>query len=143
MPNHYVAYIKNCVYIGIGIGSVSADFNKILLVIYRIGQFKKWHLSVLIGIGQYEKKLIGCTLTPAHSHVYSRTLAQICAHLCIPVHTCTHSHKPKRTPTTSTDPSIPAHTHAQFCILTHTSAYPRIFTDTRTHPHTPVHTNKC
>ena len=62
MPNHYVAYIKNCVYIGIGIESVSADFNKYLLVIYRIGQYKKWDLSVLIGIGRYEKKLIGRTL---------------------------------------------------------------------------------
>ena len=49
-------------YIGIGIESVSADFNKILSVIYRIGRFKKWHLSVLIGIGRYEKKLIGRTL---------------------------------------------------------------------------------
>ena len=62
MPDHYDAYIKNCVYIGIGIESVSADMKKILSVIYRIGQFKKWHLSVLIGIGRYEKKLIGRTL---------------------------------------------------------------------------------
>ena len=38
--------------IGIGIGSVSADMKKILSVIYRIGRFKKWDLSVLIGIGR-------------------------------------------------------------------------------------------
>ena len=49
-------------YIGIGIRSVSADMKKILSVIYRIGRFKKWNLSVLIGIGRYEKKLIGRTL---------------------------------------------------------------------------------
>ena len=49
-------------FIGIGIGSVSADMKKILSVIYRIGRFEKWDLSVLIGIGRYEKKLIGRTL---------------------------------------------------------------------------------
>ena len=49
-------------FIGIGIGSVSADMKKILSVIYRIGRFEKWDLSVLIGIGQYEKKHIGRTL---------------------------------------------------------------------------------
>ena len=52
----------NYAYIGIGIGSVSADMKKRLSVIYRIGRFKKWHLSVDIGIGRYEKKLIGRTL---------------------------------------------------------------------------------
>ena len=46
----------------IGIGSVSADMKKILSAIYRIGRFEKWDLSVLIGIGRYEKKLIGRTL---------------------------------------------------------------------------------
>ena len=45
-------------FIGIGIGSVSADMKKILSAIYRIGRFEKWDLSVLIGIGRYEKKLI-------------------------------------------------------------------------------------
>ena len=50
-------------FIGIGIGSVSADMKKILSAIYRIGRFEKWDLSVLIGIGRYEKKLIGRTLT--------------------------------------------------------------------------------
>ena len=49
-------------FIGIGIGSESADMKKVLSVIYRIGQFEKGHLSVLIGIGRYEKKLIGRTL---------------------------------------------------------------------------------
>ena len=49
-------------FIGIGIGSVSADMKKILSAIYRIGRFEKWDLSVLIGIGRYEKKLIGRTL---------------------------------------------------------------------------------
>ena len=49
-------------FIGIGIGSVSADMKKILSVIYWIGRFEKWDLSVLIGIGRYEKKLIGRTL---------------------------------------------------------------------------------
>ena len=49
-------------FIGIGIGSVSANMKKILLAIYRIGRFEKWDLSVLIGIGRYEKKLIGRTL---------------------------------------------------------------------------------
>ena len=48
--------------IGIGIGSVSADMKKKLSVIYRIGRFRKWNLSVYIGIGRYEKKLIGRTL---------------------------------------------------------------------------------
>ena len=42
--------------------SVSADMKKILSAIYRIGRFEKWDLSVLIGIGRYEKKLIGRTL---------------------------------------------------------------------------------
>ena len=46
----------------IGIGSVSADMKKILSAIYRIGRFEKWDLSVLIGIGRYEKKFIGRTL---------------------------------------------------------------------------------
>ena len=50
-------------FIGIGIGSVSADMKKILSAIYRIGRFEKWDLSVLIGIGRYEKKLIGRTLS--------------------------------------------------------------------------------
>ena len=43
----------------IGIGR----YEKILSVIYRIGRFEKWDLSVLIGISRYEKKLIGRTLT--------------------------------------------------------------------------------
>ena len=50
----------------IGIGSVSADMKKKLSVIYRISRFKKWHLSVYIGIGRYEKKLIGRTLHSTH-----------------------------------------------------------------------------
>ena len=50
-------------YANIGIGSVSADMKKRISVIYRIGQFGEWHLSVFIGIGRYEKKLIGRTLT--------------------------------------------------------------------------------
>ena len=58
--------LKNAIYntanIGIGIGSVSADLKKRISVIYRIGRFKKWDLSVYIGIGQYEKKFIGRTL---------------------------------------------------------------------------------
>ena len=58
---------KNMQFIGIGIGSVSADMKKKLSVIYRIGRFKKWHLSVYIGIGRYEKKLIGRTLNDVHS----------------------------------------------------------------------------
>ena len=55
--------IHNYANIGIGIGSVSADMKKRISVIYRIGQFGEWHLSVFIGIGRYEKKLIGRTLT--------------------------------------------------------------------------------
>ena len=55
--------IHNYANIGIGIGSVSADMKKRISVIYRIGRFRKWHLSVYIGIGRYEKKLIGRTLT--------------------------------------------------------------------------------
>ena len=54
-----IFYLVN---IGIGIGSVSADMKKSISVIYRIGRFKKWLLSVHIGIGRYEKKLIGRTL---------------------------------------------------------------------------------
>ena len=54
-----IFYLVN---IGIGIGSVSADMKKRISVIYRIGQFKKWLLSVHIGIGRYEKNLIGRTL---------------------------------------------------------------------------------
>ena len=53
---------KNMQFIGIGIGSASADMKKSISVIYRIGRFKKWNLSVSIGIGRYEKKLIGRTL---------------------------------------------------------------------------------
>ena len=55
-------------FIGIGIGSVSADMKKILSAIYRNGRFEKWDLLVLIGIGRYEKKLIGCTLDIIHTH---------------------------------------------------------------------------
>ena len=55
-------------FIGIGIGSVSADMKKSLSVIYRIGRFKKWNLSVYIGIGRYEKKLIGRTLGSGNYH---------------------------------------------------------------------------
>ena len=61
-----VFFLKNVIHnsanIGIGIGSVSADLKKSISVIYRIGRFKKWNLSVYIGIGRYEKKLIGRTL---------------------------------------------------------------------------------
>ena len=46
----------------ISIESVLADMNKSILVIYQIGQFKKGNLSVHIGIGRYEKNLIGFTL---------------------------------------------------------------------------------
>ena len=59
-----IFYLVNIV---IGIGSVSADMKKILSAIYRIGRFEKWDLSVLIGIGRYEKKLIGRTLHSAKS----------------------------------------------------------------------------
>ena len=66
--------LKNAIYntanIGIGIGSVSADLKKRISVIYRIGRFKKWDLSVYIGIGRYEKKLIGRTLTPLKKEFY-------------------------------------------------------------------------
>ena len=55
-------------FIGIGIGSVSADMKKILSVIYQIGRFEKWDLLVLIGIGRYEKKLIGRTLVLLHRY---------------------------------------------------------------------------
>ena len=58
-------------FIGIGIGSVSADMKKILSAIYRIGRFEKWDLSVLIGIGRYEKKLIGRTLTLIFNKFYN------------------------------------------------------------------------
>ena len=54
-----IFYLVN---IGIGIGSVSADMKIIISVIYRIGRLKKWHLSVHIGIGRYEKNFIGRTL---------------------------------------------------------------------------------
>ena len=57
-------------FIGIGIGSVSADMKKILSAIYRIGRFEKWDLSVLIGIGRYEKKLIGRTLDGGHTNMF-------------------------------------------------------------------------
>ena len=59
--------LKILMFIGIGIGSVSADMKKILSAIYRIGRFEKWDLSVLIGIGRYEKKLIGRTLNTSCS----------------------------------------------------------------------------
>ena len=59
MTQHWNFYLVN---IGIGIWSVSADMKKRISVIYRIGQFRKWNLSVYIGIGRYEKKLIGRTL---------------------------------------------------------------------------------
>ena len=61
-----IFFLKNTIHnsanIGIGIGSVSADLKKRISVIYRIGRFRKWHLSVYIGIGRYEKNLIGRTL---------------------------------------------------------------------------------
>ena len=41
----------------LGIGSVSADMNKSISVIYQIGQFKKGNLLVHIGIGRYENRL--------------------------------------------------------------------------------------
>ena len=62
--------LKVLMFIGIGIGSVSADMKKILSAIYRIGRFEKWDLSVLIGIGRYEKKLIGRTLYILMSKIY-------------------------------------------------------------------------
>ena len=71
MPQH--RNISSCkieifylVNIGIGIGSVSADMKKRISVIYRIGQFRKWNLLVYIGIGRYEKNLIGRTLMFKH-----------------------------------------------------------------------------
>ena len=48
--------------ISIGIG----QYENILLVIYRIGRFEKWDLSVLIGIGRNEKKHISRTLSENH-----------------------------------------------------------------------------
>ena len=45
----------------IGIGRFE-KYTYISAVIYRISQFQKRHLFVYIGIGQYEKKLIGHTL---------------------------------------------------------------------------------
>ena len=64
MPQHrnFSSKIEIFYLVNIGIGSVSADMKKSISVIYRIGRFKKWLLSVHIGIGRYEKKLIGCTL---------------------------------------------------------------------------------
>ena len=49
-------------FIGIGIGSVSADMKKYISASNQIGRFEKQDLSVHIGIGRYEKKLIGRTL---------------------------------------------------------------------------------
>ena len=42
--------------------SVSADLKKTISVIYRIGRFKKWDLSVYIGSADMQKNLIGRTL---------------------------------------------------------------------------------
>ena len=39
--------------------------KKSISVIYRIGRFEKWDLSVYIGIGRYAKNLIGRTLARA------------------------------------------------------------------------------
>ena len=66
-----VFFLKNTINnsANISIGSVSADMKKRISVIYRIGRFEKWHLSVYIGIGRYEKKLIGRTLSSAHAYV--------------------------------------------------------------------------
>ena len=61
---------KPCIYrYRIGIRSASdqyqigiSRYEETLLLIYRIGRFWKWALSVFIVIGWYEKKVIGCTL---------------------------------------------------------------------------------
>ena len=44
--------------------------KKILSVIYRIGRFEKWDLSVHIAIGRYEKKLIGRTLDEIENFIF-------------------------------------------------------------------------
>ena len=41
---------------------VSADMKKLISVFYRYRPIRKFHLSGFIGIGRYEKKLIGRTL---------------------------------------------------------------------------------
>ena len=43
--------------------SVSADMKKLISVFYRYRPIRKFHISGFIGIGQYEKKPIGRTLT--------------------------------------------------------------------------------
>ena len=64
-------WLKNVLYflsnIGIDLGSVSANLKKSISVIYWIGRFQKWDLSVYIGIGRYEKNLIGHTLWGSYS----------------------------------------------------------------------------
>ena len=42
--------------------SVLADMKKMISVFYRYWPIRKLYLSACIGIGRYEKKLIGCSL---------------------------------------------------------------------------------
>ena len=44
--------------------SVSADMKNCISVFYRYRPIRKLYLSAFIGIGRYEKKLIGRTLSP-------------------------------------------------------------------------------
>ena len=61
LRNLFFSFSKNATYNILQI-SESADMKKSISVFYRIGRFEKLNLSVHIGIGRYEKKLIGRTL---------------------------------------------------------------------------------
>ena len=73
-----IFYLVN---IGIGIGSVSANMKKRKSVICPISRFKKWHSLVHIGIGRYEKTLIGHTLySKTSNHLLPANVGALTTH---------------------------------------------------------------
>ena len=64
----YFIFYRNILFIVYRLSvSVSADMGKFISVFYRYQPIRKLSVSGFIGIGQYEKKLISCTLYYFHS----------------------------------------------------------------------------
>ena len=64
-----ISYYIYCISVSVLSVSVSADMKNAISVFYRYRPIRKLSLSGFIGIGRYEKKLIGHTLLDVHFYV--------------------------------------------------------------------------
>ena len=74
-----ISYYIYCISVSVLSVSVSADMKNAISVFYRYRPIRKLSLSGFIGIGRYEKRLIGRTLTIQHTS----SLCHIHIHLWI------------------------------------------------------------